>query len=54
MAAGTQLFLKSTTLFGFSGSELFRASERDRLAVARAVEDGLRANVVLPVVQAVR
>ena len=40
-------------MFGFSGSELFRVSQRDREAVAKAVDQGLRQGVVQPIAGAV-
>ncbi|KAJ1522852.1 hypothetical protein ONE63_002000 [Megalurothrips usitatus] len=46
---GSQLFLNSITLYGFSGSELFRGSERERVEVAEAMRRGLEDGTVQPI-----
>ncbi|KAK3911268.1 Fatty acid synthase [Frankliniella fusca] len=43
------VFLSSVAVYGFTGDQLFLASECDRRAVHRAVQRGLEAGVVRPV-----
>lgn len=48
-SAGLHVFLSSVVVQGFSGDQLFLASDRDRRLVLAAMDDGLATGCVQPI-----